>query len=573
MNRISFTNVCFIVVGLFGFLVGLSTSLPEVKAQSLVIQGGTLIDGTGRPPIENSVIIIEGDRFKAIGRSGQVAIPAGGQIIDVKGKTVLPGFVDGHCHWEDFYGELYLHLGITTCATIPIYQDGPWGLAQRDGTNLGKIRGPRIWVSGQALGTREGITETEGVRSARGNINISSPEEARAVVRQKKQDGYDIVKINEFLPIDWVKAIADEAHRLGLPVTGHSWDAIGSSGAGVNGIEHIWSVGYSSILDVVKRRQIGADRLAGKIDAEQVGAYYEPQNYDKVIAAMVEHRVAWTPTIAKWLRPLSPSVQRFRAREENILNNPNASYFPAALRFAVEGSYEKLLKRYKPDQLERAKLAYANSQEFVRRFVQAGGILKEGSDSPQGLAGLLMHQALVMDVEAGVPPIKAIQAATLNVAKTYKKDKDFGSVEPGKVADLSIIEGDPLQDIWMTQNVKMVVMNGKIVDIGFHPDWKNPIPSPDPTYSIPREIEISPRAVTQGSGPTVLRVTGRGIRPFHKVTLNGKELETRYVRGELEVTIPPQAIETAGLYTVIVVSPRSSNGESHPARLIVRFKQ
>jgi hypothetical protein len=71
----------------------------------------------------------------------------------------------------------------------------------------------------------------------------------------------------------------------------------------------------------------------------------------------------------------------------------------------------------------------------------------------------------------------------------------------------------------------------------------------------------------------VLKVTGKGMRPFHKVTLNGKELDTRYVRGELEATIPPQAIETAGLYTVIVVSPRSSNGESFPARLIVRFKE
>jgi hypothetical protein len=116
-----------------------------------VIQGGTLIDGTGRPPIDNSVIVIEGDRFKTIGRSGEVAIPAGAQVIDAKGKTVMPGFIDGHCHWEAFWGELYLHLGITTCVEIETNQDGPWALAQKDGTNMGKIRGPRIWPSGQAL--------------------------------------------------------------------------------------------------------------------------------------------------------------------------------------------------------------------------------------------------------------------------------------------------------------------------------------------------------------------------------------------------------------------------------------
>ena len=89
----------------------------------------------------------------------------------------------------------------------------------------------------------------------------------------------------------------------------------------------------------------------------------------------------------------------------------------------------------RPAQLEQAKVGYEKAKEFIRRFVQAGGILKEGSDPPRGMAALLMHQALAMDVEAGVPPMKAIQAATLNVARTFKKDKDYGSVEPGKVAD------------------------------------------------------------------------------------------------------------------------------------------
>src|SRR3954470_13122956 len=82
------------------------------QAQNLVIQGGTLIDGTGRAPIENSVIVIEGNRIKAVGRSGEVQIPPGGHIVVVTGKHILPGFIDGHCHWESFWGEVYLHLGI-----------------------------------------------------------------------------------------------------------------------------------------------------------------------------------------------------------------------------------------------------------------------------------------------------------------------------------------------------------------------------------------------------------------------------------------------------------------------------
>ncbi len=83
-----------------------------------------------------------------MGQGGDVVVPPDAEVIDATGKTVLPGFVDGHGHLEDFHGELYLHFGITTCVTIEIFQDGPWGMAQREGTALGKINGPRILTSG-----------------------------------------------------------------------------------------------------------------------------------------------------------------------------------------------------------------------------------------------------------------------------------------------------------------------------------------------------------------------------------------------------------------------------------------
>jgi hypothetical protein len=541
------------------------------NAPVLAVIGGTLIDGTGRTPIENAAIVIVNGRFTAVGRKDEVSVPPNAQIVDASGKTILPGFLDGHCHWEDFFGELYLHLGITTCATIEIYQDGPWTLAQRDGTNAGKIRGPRIWTSGRAIGGGRTETDAPDSREFRGNIVVTTPEEARAAVDRKKQLGYDLIKLNEFLPMNLVKVVTDEAHRLGLAVTTHSWDAIGSADAGVDGIEHIWSVGYSSILDVEKRRKLAEDRLAGKIDAEVAGAQYQTENYDAVIAAMVAHHVGWTPTIAKWLRPLSPSMERFRQKEHEILDDPNAA-FPPILRVITDSAYDKLLKHYTSEQLEATKVGYQKANEFIRRFVAAGGLLKEGSDPPRGMAGLLMHEALVMDVEAGVPPMTAIQAATLNVAKTFHKDKDYGSVEPGKVADLSIIEGDPLKDIWMTQNVKMLIMDGRIVDTGFH-KYRNPIPAFYSYQTLPREIDISPKVVTQGTQVTLV-VRGRGMWPTHRVMLNGKELETRYVkRNQIEATVPPEAIAEAGTYIVTVKSVGEPLPESYPAHLVVGFKQ
>jgi hypothetical protein len=540
--------------------------------KTLVVQGGKLIDGTGRPAVENSVIVIEAGRFAAVGRSGEVPIPAGAELIDATGKSVLPGFIDGHGHLEDFHGELYLHLGITTCANIELYQDGPWTLAQKQGTDLGKIRGPRIWMSGRAIGGVSTGHDAFGSRTARDNIIVTTADEVRRAVQRKKELGCEILKVNEFLSLDLAKVAVDEAHSLGMPVAAHSWDVIGHANAGVDAIEHIWSVGYSSIPYPPARHKLAEDRLGGVIDQELAGAYYQTENYDAVIDAMVERQVAWTPTIAKWLRPLSASAARFRETENRIMNDPNAE-LPPAVRVVTDNSYDKLLKRYTPAQLDQAKVGYEKAKEFIRRFVQAGGILKEGSDPPRGMAALLMHQALAMDVEAGVPPMTAIQAATLNVARTFKKDKDYGSVEPGKVADLSIVEGDPLQDIWMTQNVKMVIMDGKVINHGFT-KYRNPIASFYSFQSLPLDLEIAPLFLTEGSGPTTLRVRGQGgMWPFHRVMLNGQPLPTSFVsKDELKAIIPPEAIPSAGTYIVTLKCEGEDFPESHRAHLVVGFR-
>src|SRR6267142_1275668 len=156
-----------------------------MQDRALVVQGGTLIDGTGRPPLENSFIVIQAGRFTAVGSRGAIPIPSDAEVIDVAGKTVLPGFIDGHGHLEDFHGELYLHLGITTCVTINIFQDGPWTRAQKRGTELGKIRGPRIWMAGRAIGGDRIEPAAPDGRTSRGNIIVKTPEQARKAVQRK----------------------------------------------------------------------------------------------------------------------------------------------------------------------------------------------------------------------------------------------------------------------------------------------------------------------------------------------------------------------------------------------------
>ena len=560
---------CLDATLLIFMLVWFSPTWSEAQnVTPLVIQGGTLIDGTGRPPLEDAVIVIEGNRFKAVGKRGEVAVPSGSRIIDVKGKTILPGLIDGHCHLLDFVGELYLHLGITTCPDIT-QNDDEWTMAQRDGTNLGKIRGPRIWSTGTRL---VGPPPPWALRAESGYL-IKSPEDARATVRKKKEAGIEIIKFNEYVSPEAIKAGAEEANRLGLPVTCHCLDVFLAAEAGFAGVEHHWAPGMTSIADVKKRWEIHELRMTGKINTADVAFYYESENFDKIIKAMAEKKVSWSPTIATWFRPLSPSAERFKERELSILDNPRAAYLPAVMREQTLRQYDRYAK-FPADRLKRTREGYSKIADFIARFVKAGGIIRAGSDPNNGLPGLGVHEEMVMFVEAGLTPMQAIQAATINVAKAFRKDKDFGTVEPGKVADLIVVESDPLKDIWAVQNVKLVVLNGEIVDNDFHADYKNPIPNIRPWRATPRDIEISPRSIAQDSTATLKVSARRGFDRFHKVTLNGKELETRFVSaGEIEATVPQQAIKEAGTYTVMVVGQGDFASKSAPAYLIVSFKK
>ena len=537
-------------------------------SQALVIVGGTLIDGTGKAPLEDAAIVIEGQRIKSIGKRSEAAIPKGSRIIDVKGKTILPGLIDGHCHLLDFMGELYLHLGITTCPDIT-QNDDEWTMAQRDGTNLGKIRGPRIWSTGARL---VGPPPEWALRTEGGYL-IKTPDDARAAVRKKKEMGLEIIKFNEYVSPDAVKAGAEEAHRLGLPITCHCLDVFLAAEAGFAGVEHHWAPGMTSIADVKKRWEIHQQRMTGKIDTAELPFYYEAENFDKIARAMADRQISWSPTIATWFRPLSPSAARFKERELSILNDRNASYLPAVMREQTLRQYDRYDK-FPPERLSRVREGYKKIADFMVRYVSAGGIIRAGSDPNNGLPGLGVHEEMVMFVEAGLTPMQAIQAATINVARAFRKDKDFGTLEPGKVADIIAIEGDPLKDIWSVQNVKLVVLDGKIIDNAFHSNHKNPIRNVRPWRATPRDIAITPHSISQGSAATIKVSARRGFDRFHKVTLDGKELETRFVStSEIEATIPPQVTKDAGTYTIMVVGEGDFASKSAPAYLIVSFKK
>jgi imidazolonepropionase-like amidohydrolase len=541
-------------------------------SQPLVVLGGTLIN-PGHAPVADSIIIVKGDRIQTVARRGEVPIPKNSRTIDARGKTILPGFLDGHAHYEDFAGEIYLHLGITTCPDIEIFRDDYWSLAQKQGIRMGKMRGPRLWTAGRGLGPRHPSWSMPGGRAFRGTLPFGTPEEARAIVREKKRAGHDIIKVNELLSPELLTAAVDEAHSLGMPVIAHSLDIWSYAPAGINGVEHHWSVALSSIADREKRQQLALDRMFGRVDTEEIPYFSEPENFDRLIEVMVRNGVSWTPTIATWLRPLSPSAEQFMARERSILENPGAKYLPPVVRAYSFGQYEKF-NHWPADKLSRVKQGYEKIQDFIRRFVKAGGLIRAGSDPSNGMPAMGVHQELKMFVEAGLSVQQALASATVNVAKTYFLEKEVGSIAAGKLADMILVDGNPFKEIWNTQNVKTVILGGKPVDTRFHASYKNPIPSPDPWKFVPREIEIVPSSMPQAMNNARIRVHAQRLQPYHRVVLNGTELQTRFIsKTELEATIPPRRIKDVGIYEVVVVSPGEFNARSSSAHLIVTFRQ
>jgi imidazolonepropionase-like amidohydrolase len=408
-----------------------------------------VIDGTGAAARENQTVIIENGRIRSVGPAGSTPVPAGARTLDLAGHTVIPGLVGMHNH--TFYTtsrrsiqanfsmpRLYLASGVTTTRTTGSMS--PYSeLNLKKRIDAGEVPGPRMHVTGPYI---------SGDGAGSGMYEVGTPEDARRVVAYWAKEGATWFKFYTLITRDEAKAAIEEAHKHGLKVTGHLC-SIGFREAvalGMDAVEH--SLFANSEYDPNKK----PDQCPSTMEASLANLDIKSPAVRATIDDMVKNNVAMTSTLAiyelyvpgrpKDLDPRMLEAMSAEAREEYLAHRKRLAEYPNA------GTPESVFKK---------------AMEFDRMFVAAGGLLAAGSD-PTGSGGALPgfgdqrnHELLV---EAGFSPTESLKIMTLNGAKVLGVDKDLGSVEAGKIADLVVVRGNPAATPADIRNVTIVFKDG-----------------------------------------------------------------------------------------------------------------
>ena len=401
------------------------------------IVGGRLIDGTGKPAVENAVVILQNGKITAAGPAANTPVPEGAQIVDAHGKSVLPGLWEMHAHFEQVeWGPIYLATGVTTARDVG--NEREFIVAARDAIANGQGIGPRLVMAGVVDGT--------GPFSL-GVIRVDTPEQAREQVQKYKAAGFQQIKIYSSVKPEILKVVTAEAHRLGMTVTGHI-------PFGMNAIQGIED-GMDQINHVEYLMPLMVDPKSHAIDPDA-------PNVKKVIKLLLEHHIVVDDTLALMeviLHPLDHSISGFE---------------PGILKVAPELKEVLETMGTPPAKAEQSAATFRALEATVRVLHQAGVPIVAGTD--QAVPGFSLDREMELYVQAGFTPMEAIQAATLVPARAMGMDKDSGTIEVGKRADVILVDGNPLEHISDIRKVSAVFAAGKMYQpatlwtaVGFKP--------------------------------------------------------------------------------------------------------
>jgi Tol biopolymer transport system component/imidazolonepropionase-like amidohydrolase len=394
---------------------------------SKTIHAGRFWNGRADRPQANIDIVVDGGRIKSVGAHSD-ALHAG-TVVDASRDTVIPGLIEIHTHLNKDFGEAlgraFLSWGITTVRNpaTNAYDTREYREAFESGARIG----PRLFTTGEPF---------DGSRIYYpGGTSLDDTGQLPLALQHARESGFDFIKTYVRLPDLMQKRIIDEAHRMGMPVTSH--ELYPAVAFGADGVEHIRGTsrrGYSPKISGLSR------------------------SYRDVIDLLTASKMTLTPTIG-----IQGGFRLQTLRDSSWISDSRIErLYPAAV---PQRWREQTRTPAAPDVLEDAARLVAPQERTVYQIVKGGGRVTAGTDSPINPYGLALLMELENYASGGLTPIEVLRTATIVSAEAMGAGADLGSVEPGKLADLTIVDGDPLTNIKDLRRVRRVVKGGEVFDV------------------------------------------------------------------------------------------------------------
>jgi imidazolonepropionase-like amidohydrolase len=413
-----------------------------------LLHGGTLIDGTGAPPVSNASVLIEGDRIFRVGPGGAIGPVQGVTAIDVSGKTIVPGLIDLHNH-STFDADMraYLRNGVTSIRFAGLNQDAVVTLRER--VERREVPGPRIFSCGPML-------DKTPPAYPRWTSPVNTPAEAADTARRLlREDAVDALLVTQQITPDILRPVVEIAHEYDRPVVGQIWFTDGREAARL-GIDQLDN--YSRIFasrEYPPERLLAYRSIGERLSLTARGwATIDWDLTEPIMAAMVEHGVSYCPTLVIHQHQVeASSALEADPDYQALFGEAERAEWAAFLKY-IQGNWAE------PDRRDMAA-AYDVRVEWIHRFHALGGTVVAGTDMQFG--GIVLHRELRNLEAAGLSRMDVIAAATGLAAQELGKAESLGTLQPGKLADLVVLNRDPLRDLNALRDIAHVLKNGEIV--------------------------------------------------------------------------------------------------------------
>jgi imidazolonepropionase-like amidohydrolase len=419
------------------------------SAQTLTITHAMVVDTVTGKIAADATVVIRGNRIASVVRGAR---PNGGSVVDARGRYLIPGLWDMHTHvyfdrtaadGSDLILPLFVANGVTGIRDMGSELDAV--LHARDEVAAHRLLGPRMVVSGPML---------DGPKSHyKAAIAVATVDDGRKAVDMLKRRGVDFIKVQSGIPRDAYFAIAEESKKVGIEFEGHVPDAVRATeavSAGQRSFEHLIGIFEASSPDEDAY-------LTGKKAPGMFLATYDPVREARIIELLAKRRIWQCPTLF-WERG------QWLVDAIDYASDPDLVYAGHTWTAQWPAVQRSILDSLDTDPLPVREKFVAHEIGIVRRLHAAQVPFLAGTDTPAGidvLPGISLHLELQRFVAAGFTPLEALQTATLNPARYYGRLDDYGTVQPGRIADLVLLDANPLDDIANTRKIAGVIVDGR----------------------------------------------------------------------------------------------------------------